>query len=487
MYKMKRSIIRHFQIISVILLLTGCGQEQASLTYEIQSKPEEVVDEFLGKQIESTEENLTSTEVVQTDDIESVEDKRREEILATREAIITIAGSGSGAASYVQKTVDNFNNAQDRYWIEVQTTSPRQILLDISRGQGADIYFTNHLDIEALAEKGVFEDLTPYFESSNVVSLDDLVESVRRVGTRGEKFFYVVPRFQPAFCLVPKGSTEGGAWNLEGFYALAERYPDGMMNTNISKDPGQLLRLHLSYVIDDFIDWGNKTCYFNSEEFIKLLEEIKGYSRKNYSSLTGLTLAEQLEQNLLLVEWFSLSWDRNMENYKSMRDSVLEFCEVAGFPNEDTIVKYDMSHQQMFAINAGSENKEIAWEFIEYILSEEYQTEVQTGIIKDMYFPARVDVLEAALNAEITEYRDENVYYKNKFTDEQMHGVGAFTEEDKQFILDLVNNCYCDGAMHSANISTIINEEVNYFFQGTKTAKEVAEVIQSRVSLYLME
>lgn len=73
---------------------------------------------------------MTTTEEVQTDDIESVEDKRREEILATREAIIAIAGSGSGAASYVQKTVDNFNNAQDRYWIEVQTTSPRQILLD---------------------------------------------------------------------------------------------------------------------------------------------------------------------------------------------------------------------------------------------------------------------------------------------------------------------------------------------------------------------
>ena len=46
---------------------------------------------------------------------------------------------------------------------------------------------------------------------------------------------------------------------------------------------------------------------------------------------------------------------------------------------------------------------------------------------------------------------------------------------------------YADCNQTEEQIREIINEEVQPYFEGQKTASEVAEIIQNRVQLYLFE
>lgn len=59
-------------------------------------------------------------------------------------------------------------------------------------------------------------------------------------------------------------------------------------------------------------------------------------------------------------------------------------------------------------------------------------------------------------------------------------------EEDTEQIQKLLESLSCV-VQTDDNIINIITEEVEAFFEGGKSAEEVAEIIQSRVQLYISE
>ena len=62
----------------------------------------------------------------------------------------------------------------------------------------------------------------------------------------------------------------------------------------------------------------------------------------------------------------------------------------------------------------------------------------------------------------------------------------AATQEDVDMIMELINNM--DTAVSfDQDIFDIISEEVQAFFEGQKTAQDVAGIIQSRVTIYVNE
>lgn len=460
-------------VVCACTLLTGCGTAQEPT--ESSSPPQQVIQM-------SGEANSKLTSQVSKGDWQeenSSADDYLTEMIAQREKVITMGGVAG--YSFVKDSINAFNFSQDKYWIEyISYENSDQLLLDISRKQGPDIYFMKDMDYKSLAQKGVFEELTSYFAKSDVVKKENIVESVWRAGSDGDKTFYVIPHFTPIVYVVEKGYTENGVWTIEDYFSLVDKYPGGMLNEDVS-DPGLMLYNHVRMAIDDYFDWESRSCNFDSEEFVKLLTELKEQSERSYEAIEGMSIAEQLYTKKVLSCRVPLFWGAFMTTYKDLRDTVLEFCEIVGMPNNDGVLKYSMQCLEMYALNAGSENKEVAWSFFEYLLSEEYQKGL-TG-----YYPARVDVLERALDNEINPEISIPHHHKNAFSGEKITDIVNLTEEDKQVILDIVANCYYDCAIGSSQISIIINEEVDYFFEGTKSAEEVAKIIQSRMSLYLME
>lgn len=468
----KKLYINFLIVLLQCLLLAGCGVSG--------SKEEEV---YMLQNTNGQEEVKAENQL--SEDSNPTVEAALNEVKASREVVITVGGIAG--LNGIQKTVDAFNNSQDLYWVELyKYGSMSELLLDVSRKQGADIYYMEYLDLVSLAEKGVIEELTPYFECSDVVKKENMIKSVLRAGSVGEGMYYVIPRFKPTIYLVEKGYTDNGVWSIGDYLELAEKYPDGMLSEQVT-NPKNMLLNDVKMAIDNYIDWETRTCNFTDEEFVQLLERLKSYSTKSYSGMKGYTVAEQLHQKYILTKMVNLSWFPYMVEYKDMRDSLLEYCEIAGMPNDGEQLKYSMIYNEIYGINAGSENKEVAWAFLEYMLSEDYQASLQNMYGGDNSFPARRDVLEESLNAEIGAVPEKEFFHINSYTREKESGISEFTEEDKQIILNIVEHCYTSFAVNTGEIYNIIKEEVAYYFEGNKSAEEVAQIIQNRLSLYLME
>ena len=64
--------------------------------------------------------------------------------------------------------------------------------------------------------------------------------------------------------------------------------------------------------------------------------------------------------------------------------------------------------------------------------------------------------------------------------------IGVNTDADNQKILDLINSTTAV-SRYDQKITEIISEEAAAFFEGQKSAQEVADIIQNRVSNYIAE
>ena len=156
-----------------------------------------------------------------------------------------------------------------------------------------------------------------------------------------------------------------------------------------------------------------------------------------------------------------------------------------GFPTENGKGSYAMANE-CYAISSRSKNTEAAWEFLRYYLTEEYQSSLQWGLpVQKKYFD------ENAKNAlgrpfYIDEEGNKQEYDENFYLNGEAIVLDPLTQEqvDKvvSFILS-IDKCY----YYNEDIINIVNEEMDAFFTGQKSAQEVAKIIQNRAQIYVNE
>jgi ABC-type glycerol-3-phosphate transport system substrate-binding protein len=156
-----------------------------------------------------------------------------------------------------------------------------------------------------------------------------------------------------------------------------------------------------------------------------------------------------------------------------------------GFPasNENgSAINYDIS----FAMSSKSDKKDGAWDFLRYYLTDEYQDSITYG------FPISIERLnELAETAKQRPfYLDEN---GNKVEYDQTYYLN-----DVEIIIEPCTDAEIDQVMtflkslnqsttYDSSLMKIVTEEAESFFSGQKSASEVAEIIQSRVQIYVSE
>lgn len=401
--------------------------------------------------------------------------------------VVTLGTFGSvRISSPMYKSVNAFNQAQEKYFVSIEVySSLTRFFTDIVRKQGTDLYDLDvGTGVDVLVNKGVLEDLTPYFESSGAVGRDDILDTVWRAGSVDDKLYFLIPCFQCNGILVEKSYTKEGAWSGRDFLELGKKYPGSMLTQNI-QNPSSLLLTELREYMSAFINWKDRTCSFDSDEFIALLEDIKALSSYDYEAVDESdTLADQIHGKTYLTEWVRLNMDSGMSSYRNITDAFGNSYEIAGMPSADGSLKYGLLYDQIYGMNVASGNKEGAWAFLEYLVSED------SSSLLNGNFPARKDLLEQGLQVNIDYVKDPDgviTYHINRYTGEKIEGFGGFTEEDAKDILHIIDNTYRQTFEKESTLIGILLEETAPFFQGQKSAKDVAKIIQSRVSLYVIE
>lgn len=134
-----------------------------------------------------------------------------------------------------------------------------------------------------------------------------------------------------------------------------------------------------------------------------------------------------------------------------------------------------------FSIFESSENKAGAFEFIKYYTS--YNTYVNENpsagenVTNIAFIPINKAALEYAAEDSLSEKM--NLFYTN-LDDETI-------KEYHDDILEQIYSVNGAGTSIGSDIKNILTDEIPYYLSGSKSASEVCEMIQNRVSTYLAE
>jgi ABC-type glycerol-3-phosphate transport system substrate-binding protein len=138
------------------------------------------------------------------------------------------------------------------------------------------------------------------------------------------------------------------------------------------------------------------------------------------------------------------------------------------------------------AISSKSSSKDGAWDFVKTFLTEEYQDK-----LGEYNFPLRKSSLdkmgEASMQKEFYMEDGQKIEYDDTYyVDDMEIVIDPLTAEEVQEVKDFIASITLVYSVNDS-VNAIIQEEASAFYSGQKTAQEVADIIQSRVSIYVNE
>ena len=422
----------------------------------------------------------------------------------------------------LQAAVVDFNKHSEKYRIEIREYYDYASGQDYSDGlvnlnnaivssNCPDIIVLTGLEVEKLAEKGVFEDLSPYLEKSSLISREDVLESILRAYTL-DGILTAIPRRFTVLTAVGSAAELAGVekWTIEDVIAFCESHPGAELFDNATKN--SVMTYLMNYSQDAFIDWTTGECGFDTDLFKHLLEFVNSFPdevQQNGGMLSGMiivegggvimdggggqSIQERVQKGEVLLEMGYLSDINYGQLYREMFGSDVVFI---GYPTADgENGHYVPVSSDAYAISSKSENKEGAWEFIEKFLTEdegrfttrfptlkskleiEIKKELNSGyVLDDNGDPVLDEDGEPIVNT------DFNTHYYNDWS----YTYRPSTQEEIDLVLKVLNEVRLEPES-GAEIMNIINEEAEAFYAGQKTVDQVAEVIQRRVGIYVNE
>jgi hypothetical protein len=394
--------------------------------------------------------------------------------------------------------IRKFNKTNEKYRIVIRdysqfatmedyNTSYTQMNNDIISGNIPDILIldTYQLDINAYISKGLFTDLRKYLEKDPELSDKEFMENAFRAASGGEEWYCLVPGFS-VNTIVGKSSILGDrqGWTFDEFVALMNSLPEGTLSfaemTKLS-----FISQFMYYCSHDFVDPETGKCSFNSPEFISILEYANTFPEEinydDYDENYWNNYQNQYRTGETILQQTGLY---SVGDYKYIMSSFGEEVTFVGYPSK-SMKGSSLSYSSPVTISSKSSHKEGAWEFVRTYLLDEYQKQGYDGM------PVRKDIfLEKAQEAMNRPYYmdgdtkveyDETNYINGEevvmppLTQAQVDKVVAFVESvDTSF-------------SYNQDLINIINEETAPFFQGQKSAAEVADIIQSRAQIFVNE
>ena len=402
-------------------------------------------------------------------------------------------------SSDVRKRVVDFNKESDAYRIVVtdysQYATPEDYAAgytklnnDILAGQVPSIIFispNSNINYDSFARKGLLAEIDDLIkkdeELKDLKYLDNVFDAY---AIRG-KHYMVVPTFYYTTYMA-NSDIVGNRSSI----SISE-YLDLVKSLGADVSPVEyctqeaFLNLFLNNDGSEFIDPATQKCDLANDEFVSMIEYISKLPKEyNYDDeeiytdyYDNFRSGKILLSNLYLSDANQYQYQKyNMFNGKGV-------C--IGFPTRQDQPGVINASGTTFVITKGK-NIDGAWDFARYYLTPEYQSTIDYSI----------PVLEsefdrwAAKAMEKPYWEDENGiknYYDNYYYVDGIENIiPVMTQEEVDAMKSMIKSCK-KSTYQNDQIMSIIEEECSGCFAGQKSAKDVCNVIQSRVQLYINE
>lgn len=359
---------------------------------------------------------------------------------------------------------------------------------DILAGKIPDIIdcSSSSLDVSTLASKGVLLDLYTLIDNDSEFSRDSFVSGALAAQEINGSLYTMASAFNIETTVGLSDIVgDNAGWTFDEMMAAYEKLPEGASIMRYMTK-SSFLNYCINTAFDNYVDPETGECHFDSEDFVKLLKIANTFPEEyDYYNEDG----EYVDDNQLLAEGKVLIVSSYLYGFEDFKYQLVYLqgkdYTFVGFPNS-TRNGHTIYFDNQIALSAKSSNTEGAWSFVKTMLSDDYQTNNVWS------FPITTSALEVKKEKakERPHYTDENgevVYYEDTMyiNGEEME-VPVMTDEDIAKIMDVINNA-TGQYRYDETVNNIISEEAASFFDGQKTAEDVADLIQNRVQTYIME
>lgn len=400
----------------------------------------------------------------------------------------------------LRRAVKAFNRTNTEYRIRVKDYSEystdedyeaglQKLSTEIISGDIPDILACEDLPIRQYAAKGLLADLTPFIEKDETLGNGGLVKSVTDA-CRSEdgELYYVASQFYIRTALADKrivgdvsGITPAEAMD---YYQNRLKTDASLMGYTVNQE--YLLQELMGCNLEHYVNWETGECSFDSDSFVSLLEIVKTAPEEiddeiyNNWDIYGPNNAMRDGRQLLYTEtisdWYGMLYTLDYVGGNGI---------YVGTPDEDRQGNCFELYCAM-AMSSKTKHKDAVWAFIsDFLTNEDY------GGWGFSTVQSRLDeALKEATQPQ--SYEDENgnkiEYSIYSYVDDNGEIVEVYCLTDEMYaeLLSLINDTKRVYDFDKS-IMDIVKSEVDNFLKGSTSAKDVAAMIQNKVSLYVNE
>lgn len=408
--------------------------------------------------------------------------------------VLTIAGIAAG--DYLNAAIDAFQKAHPDYRVEVKnynteiaglqqsgdtsdlTSLIQQFNTDVIAGNSADIYILDDLPYYKYIDKGLLADLSQMIEEDGL----DMSQYYGNIfdACKVNGSLYTLPTAFTFNMMAGKEANmpAGNTPSTEDFFYAANSLPADIAALP-QEDAAQVFTDFMKDNYAYFVDQSAKTARFGSTEFINLLNQFKALADTKMSGKgpEEETPYEQVGDGSLAFTVVPFS---GLEELTMINALAGDDVKLQNMPSMEQGA-YSFTPKDLYGINASSQNKEIAWEFIKSLLSED----MQSNAMQMNGFPVNRAAFQKTIDDTVTSGEDESVRMVISTSTKQVEVKPLSREEYDAFAanFDKLNRILTP----DQNIINILNEELPSFFSGQKSADDVAALLQNRVETILNE
>lgn len=387
-------------------------------------------------------------------------------------------------------------NSDDDY--EAGLTKLRTEML---AGNCPDIIDLSSMPAKQLAAKGLLTDLYPLLDADPELSREDFFPSVLKAMENNGKLYSTCSGFEVISAVGASkvvGSEPG--WTYQQLTEALREMPEGCTVFSVSETRSDILRMCLTLEMDNFVNWNTGEVNFDKPEFIEMLNFVKSFPAEfdweHYEWSDEDDDMLRVREGRQLLVYGDLSNFDSISQYESAFGGLDGFTFV-GFPTSRGVGSMIMTSSG-YGICETCRNKQAAWDFVRTFMTEEYQD-------RNSYaFPSNIHSYEAKKTDAMTpvyQKDDEGHIMLDPETGEKMmESKGGYWDSTAQ---EWVNSYYytqeeidkIESVIMSADraytldeaINDIVNEQVEAFFAGQRSAEDVAKLIQSKAKIYVNE
>lgn len=418
-----------------------------------------------------------------------------------------------GLQYQTQDMIVKFNRGNDKYRIEVTDYSEynneengydaglTKLNTEIMAGNVPDILDISNLNYVQLASKGIIEDLYPYIDADEELNREDYFENVLAAMEVDGKLCCTVPGFYIQAVMGASkvvGDTPG--WTYEQFNEALASMPEGCepFDQYVTRD--SILQSCLALEMENFVNWATGECKFDSQEFVDLLNFAAQFPEtfdwENYDYSSAESTQERIAQGKQMLVQTSVYMIEDLF-YNQYTESFGGDVTFIGYPTSSGTGNMLGIDGGGYAMSSKSQYKDVVWQFLRTFMTKEYQEENVWSLAsrKDIFD----EKAEEAMTIQYQEDADGNAILDEEGNKIPIARYGRWNEETGETEeiyaidpeqIDQLRELIASTdrkANYDSDIFEIVSEESAAFFQGQKTAEDVAKLIQSKANIFVNE